>query len=122
LNSDPPQDGKGHGPLRADPATPATPATTPSRSPPIDRRVIPERSPQFKPPAQSGAQGTDLGVAQRQREPLPQAAPALPVVPPHEVAQPAAPPPPPPAQPQLKPKPKPAPEVQRLEGRKVEPP
>jgi hypothetical protein len=103
------------------PVTPATPATTPSRSPPIDRRVIPERSPQFKPPAQSRAQGTDLGVPQRQREPLPQAAPALPVVVPREVAQPAAaPPPPPPAQPQ--PKPKPAPEVQRLEGRKVEPP
>jgi hypothetical protein len=52
--------------LPATPVTPATPAQSaqpapaatpaaPPRSPPIDRRFIPERSPQFRPPVQSEA-------------------------------------------------------------------
>jgi hypothetical protein len=121
------------------PVTPAPPALSappppapaaPPRSAPIDRRMIPERSPQFQPPMQPRAQGENLGMPQRQREAQPQEAsrpqpqvapppPQPPPPPPHVDAPPAPHPPTPQAQPQ--PKAKPAPQG-RAEGRQGEPP
>ena len=101
---------------RVTPAATASPAA--SRATPIDRRVIPERSPLYQPPAQS------LAPVQ------PQTGPGLPVGPTREVES-FAPPPPPPPPPPPAPVPAPAapevkarsaPQVERPEGRKVEPP
>jgi hypothetical protein len=92
------------------PAQPAQPAPTAApadaqRSPPVDRRFIPERSPQVHPPVQAlppvepRGQGAMLGVPQNQHEaqqqdwrrPQPQISPPLPPPPP----PPPLPPPPP---------------------------
>ncbi|HEX2791645.1 MAG TPA: DUF6600 domain-containing protein [Steroidobacteraceae bacterium] len=89
------------------PAAPASPAQSaalptpavPPHAVPNDRRAIPERSPQFQAPVQI------------EREPLPQAAPPLPVVTP-------PPPPPPPQQPQ----PRQAPQAHAPDKVKGEPP
>jgi hypothetical protein len=110
---------------RLAPAATATPA--PSRSTPIDRRVIPERSPQYQPPAQSLPSVQSHPSRPSQPGAQPQAGPGLPVGPTREVESFAPPPPPPPPAPAPAPaapqvKAKPAPQVERPEGRKVEPP
>jgi hypothetical protein len=132
--------------IRVTPVAAVTPVSpTPSRSTPIDRRVIPERSPQYQPPMQSSApaqsqslaqsrgQGADLGAPPHRqavepgdwrRPPPPAAPPPPPPPPPREFAQPAAAPPPPPPPPppaQSLNKTKPTPQVERSTDRKLEP-
>jgi hypothetical protein len=109
---------------RLAPAATAIPA--PSRATPIDRRVIPERSPQYQPPAQSLPSVQSQALRPSPPVAQPEPGPGLPVGPRREVES-FAPPPPPPsapapaaAVPQVKAKP--APQVERPEGRKVEPP
>jgi hypothetical protein len=91
------------------PVTPvdSAPAAEPA---PVERRMIPERSPYYQPPVQARPQ------VQMQQPPAPVPAPSLPSPPPparEAVPAPPAPPPPPNA--------KPAPQVQRPEIRKGEP-
>lgn len=129
------------------PITPVAPSPPPAAAPapPIDRRMIPERSPQFQAPAQPRApaparapepfqrpiqvqppmqprgQAENPGMAQRVREVPPQVAPPPPTPPPPpRVVAPPPPPPPPPPQAQPQPKARPAPQG-RVEGRR-EPP
>jgi hypothetical protein len=101
-------------PVAPVPAAPPESSAPSAHAAPIDRRVIPERAPQFRPPMPSQP------PAQLQ----PPVAPSAPPPPPREVALPAAPPPPPPPPPpaQSQPKPKPAPQVERPEARQVLPP
>jgi hypothetical protein len=105
------------------PVAPVAPATP--RSTPIDRRVIPERAPQYHPPQQSlpAVSSPPIGPSQSLAPAPPPAAPGLPG-PVREVEAPAAPPPspPPPAPAQSEVKPRQAPPLERGEGRKVEPP
>jgi hypothetical protein len=108
---------------RATPAATATPE--PSRSTPIDRRVIPERSPQYQPPAQSRPPLQSQPPIPSQPGVRPEPGPGLPLGPTRETESFAPPPPPPaavPAPPAREVKAKPAPQVERPEGRKVEPP
>ena len=103
------------------PATSIAPATP--RASPIDRRVIPERSPHYQPPAQSLSPVQSPPPRPSQSAAQPEAGPGVPVRAAREVESlPAPPPAPAPGTAQPEAKPRPAPQAERPEGRKVEPP
>jgi hypothetical protein len=94
-------------PVGGNAAAESAPQAAPAAAPPIDRRYIPERSPQYQPPAPARSQVK----VQQQPSPPPPPMPAPPL--------PAPPPPPSPVPPP--PNAKPAPQLQRPEIRKGEP-